>query len=196
VSVSPPSAEDSAPSSEATPKRRWPHWSTLLAIGVLLWAAPRLLPHLGAVAGIRSAGARTPQFSVRTLTGETLSSAALRGQVVLVNVWATWCTPCRVEMPMLESTWQRHRAAGLVVLGASVDRAGESVVRDYVTSRGVTYPVAVVGGDVIAALGGVRGYPTSILIGRNGVVRHVVLGPIGPVTLEPAIRRALADTAR
>lgn len=183
-------------SPEQKRKSRWPHWSTLLVVVVLLWAAPRLLPHLAALAGVRAATSLRPEFAVRTLTGDSLSTASLRGRVVLVNVGATWCTPCRVEMPMLESTWQRHRDAGLVVLGASVDRAGEAVVRDYVNSRDVTYPVAVVGSDVIDALGGVRGYPTSILIGRNGVVQHVVLGPIGPITLEPAIRRALADSAR
>jgi len=172
---------------------RWPHWSTLLIVLVALWAAPRLLPHVGALLGVRAQDRASPRFAVRTLTGDSLSTSSLRKRVVLVNVWATWCTPCRVEMPMLEATWRRHRDAGLVVLGASVDRAGEIVVRDYVASRGVTYPVAVVGSDVIDALGGVRGYPTSILIGRDGIVRHRVLGPIGPVTLEPAIRRALSE---
>ena len=123
-----------------------------------------------------------------------MSAESLRGQVVLVNVWATWCTPCRVEMPMLEATWQRHKRAGLVVLGASVDRGGASEVRQFVTERGITYPVAIVGDDIIAALGGVHGYPTSVLIGRDGRVRHRVIGPIGPLSLEPAIRRALGDS--
>jgi thiol-disulfide isomerase/thioredoxin len=163
----------------------------MIVVGI--WAAPRLLPHVGALVGARVREANAPQFDVRTLTGETMSTQSLRGRVVLVNVWATWCTPCRVEMPMLEATWQRHRDAGLVVLGASVDRVDASEVRAFLAERAVTYPVAIVGGEVIAALGGVRGYPTSILIGRDGRVRHRVLGPIGPISLEPAIRRALAE---
>jgi len=137
--------------------------------------------------------ASIPNFTTHTLDGTLVSSETLRGKVVLVNIWATWCVPCRVEMPLLESTWQRHREAGLVLLGASVDRGSATVVSEFVSSRGITYPIAIVGGDVIAALGGVQGYPTSVLIGRDGRVRHRVVGPIGPMSLEPAIRRALDE---
>lgn len=172
---------------------RWPHWSTLVVIAIALWALPRLLPHVGALVDVRARDASTPTFTMQTLSGATLSMDSLRGNVVLVNIWATWCAPCRVEMPLLEATWQRHRDAGLVLLGASVDRGDPSVVREFVSSRGITYPIGIVGADVIAALGGVRGYPTSVLIGRDGRVRHRVMGPIGPVSLEPAIRRALSE---
>jgi len=172
---------------------RMPHWSTLVAGVMLIWAMPRLLPHIGALAGVRARDASAPQYRVQTLEGDTISSAGLLGQVVLVNVWATWCTPCRVEMPLLEATWRRHRDAGLVVLGASVDQGDPSVVRDFVAERGITYPIAIVGRGVLDQLGGVIGYPTSVLIGRDGRVRHRVLGPIGPLTLEPAIRRALDE---
>ncbi len=170
---------------------RWPHWSTWLAIAVGIWALPRLLPHVGALIGIRTRDVGTPQFTVRTLDDGSLSMDSLRGKVVLVNVWATWCAPCRVEMPLLEATWQRHRAAGLVLLGASVDRGDPADVRTFITSRNITYPIAIVGDDVIRELGGVFGYPTSVLIGRDGRILHRVTGPIGPLTLEPAIRRAL-----
>lgn len=161
-----------------------------------VWAAPRLWPHVAALLNVRAERAAHPAFTVRTLHGDTVSLASLRGHVVLVNVWATWCLPCRAEMPLLEGTWNRHRDQGLVILGASVDRDDPRVVREFVASRGITYPIAVVGSDVIDALGGVRGYPTSVLIGRDGAVRHKVLGPIGPLSLEPAIRRALADSTR
>ncbi len=163
-------------------------------IVIAIWSLPRLLPHVGALIGVRDAGERAPHYVVRTLAGETMSDSSLRGRVVLVNVWATWCTPCRVEMPLLQSTWQRHRDAGLVILGASVDRGNPADVRTFVDSRGITYPVAIVGNDMIATLGGVRGYPTSVLIGRDGRIQHRVLGPIGPLSLEPAIRRALAES--
>lgn len=163
-------------------------------IALALWASPRLLPHLGALVNVRARDARTPTFAVTTLDGEPLTSAQLRGKVVLINVWATWCLPCRAEMPLMQSTYERHRAAGLVIVGASVDRGDPAIVRAFVTERGITYPIAIVGQDFIDALGGVRGYPTSVLVGRDGVVRHSVMGPIGPLSLEPAIRRALADS--
>jgi len=191
------SDDDTSPRIPASRVRRLrvPHWTTLAFVALGIWALPRLLPHVGALLGVRVRDAAHPVFSVQTLDDGVLSVTGLRGRVVLVNVWATWCLPCRAEMPLLEGTWQRHRAAGLVVVGASVDRGDPQVVREFVGSRGITYPVAIVGREVIEALGGVRGYPTSVLIGRDGTVRHRVLGPIGPLSLEPAIRRALADSA-
>jgi len=180
---------------ESAPLRwRWrrPHWSTVLFVLIGAWALPRLLPHVGALVGVRTRAERRPEFVMNTLDGATLTSESVRGQVVLVNVWATWCVPCRVEMPLLEATWQRHRARGLVLLGASVDRGDPLAVRDFVTSRNITYPVAQVGDDVLRALGGVAAYPTSFLLGRDGRLLHTVVGPIGPLSLEPAIRRALA----
>ena len=173
--------------------RRWLSPWNLFTLAVLVWAAPRLLPHLGAVAGVRSGGNARPSYRVATLAGDTLGSESLRGQVVLVNFWATWCGPCRVEMPLLERMYVRHRDRGFVLLGLSVDRGGEQAVRDYVRSRGVTYPVAVVGAREEGAFGGVRGYPTSYLLDRNGVVRHVVIGPLAPATLELAVRRLLDE---
>ena len=170
------------------------HWTTLLMLAVGLWALPRLLPHVGALVNITARDRSTPTFAVRTLTDSTITSQSLRGRVVLVNVWATWCLPCRAEMPLLEATWNRHKAAGLVVLGASVDKGDPQTVREFITERGISYPIAIVNPDVIGELGGVRGYPTSVLIGRDGRVRHRVMGPIGPLSLEPAIRRALAES--
>src|SRR5688572_22045758 len=113
--------------------RRWPHWSTLVIIAIAVWAMPRLLPHVGALVDVRARDASTPNFTTQTLDGVVISSETLRGKVVLVNIWATWCLPCRVEMPLLESTWQRHREAGLVLLGASVDRGDPNVVRIFAT---------------------------------------------------------------
>lgn len=173
---------------------RFPHWSTLLVLLVFILAFPRLLPHLKALAGIRSKHAEHPVYSVHTLDGIVLSQDSLRGRVVLINVWATWCLPCRAEMPLMENSWQRHRQEGFVILGASVDRTDPREVQTFVSSRNITYPIAIVDADFISAIGGVLGYPTSILIGRDGTMLHKVMGPIGAVTLEPAIRKALADT--
>lgn len=174
-------------------RRRGWHWSDLIWIAALLYAAPTLLPHLGAVFGVRARAAVTPAYSYVSLTGAPLASDSLRGQVVLVNFWATWCAPCRAEMPALEAMYQRHRDRGFVIVGLAVDRAPTSEVEAFVRDRGVTYPIAHVGPEAEARFGGVRGYPTSFLIGRDGVVRHTVLGPIGAVSLEPAVRRALRE---
>jgi cytochrome c biogenesis protein CcmG/thiol:disulfide interchange protein DsbE len=174
-------------------KRRGWHWSDLIWIAALLYAAPTLLPHLGALVGVRTGGSTTPRYSYESLTGARLDADSLRGKVVLVNFWATWCGPCRVEMPVLEAMYQRHRDAGFVIVGLAVDQSPTSKVADYVRERGVTYPVAHVGREAELRFGGVRGYPTSFLIGRDGVVRQRVVGPIGALSLEPAVRRALSE---
>ena len=186
------------PSTAIPPRPRWRRLlspANLLTLAVAAWAAPRLLPHLGAVAGIESGARRTPAYAVTTLDGRYVTSDSLRGRVVLVNVWATWCGPCRAEMPLLQRMADRHRGAGLVVLGLSADRGGDEPVRRFLRERGVTYPVAVVGPDGARPFGGVVGYPTSFLIDRDGVVRHQVVGPLAAASLEPAVRRLLAAPA-
>ena len=143
---------------------------------------------------MRARDARRPDYMVTTRSGERLTSASLRGKVVLVNVWATWCPPCRAEMPALQQLADAYAAEDMVLLGLSVDRGSAGEVDAFLAERGITYPVAIVDDQVIAAFGGVRGYPTSFLVDRQGVVQHTVMGPVAPLTLRPAIRRLLADT--
>ena len=168
----------------------------LVTIVLLAWAAPRLLPHLGAIVGVGSGERRVPAFDIVTLDGALLTADSLRGRVVLVNFWATWCGPCRVEMPLLQAMHDRHRARGFTMLGLSVDRGSADGVRTFLRERDVTYPVAIVGTREERAFGGVRGYPTSILLDRKGMVRHVVIGPLAPATLELAVRRLLDEPTR
>jgi cytochrome c biogenesis protein CcmG, thiol:disulfide interchange protein DsbE len=190
-----PPPEPPEPPASAAGWRRpgWLTWSNLLFVLLLVWAAPRLWPHVAALVGVQEANRRQPQYTVTTREGHVLTPDSLRGKVVLVNFWATWCPPCRVEMPALQAIADAHPADSFVVLGLSVDRGPADAVDRFLAERGITYPVAIVGDEVVAGFGGVVGYPTSILLGRDGTVRHTVLGPIGPVTLRPAIARALAE---
>jgi thiol-disulfide isomerase/thioredoxin len=153
----------------------------------------RLAPHVAALVGIETGPKTTPAFTVTTLDGRPLTADSLRGRVVLVNFWATWCPPCRAEMPMLQAMAARHREAGLVVLGLSVDRGPEAEVRAFLAERGIDYPVAIVGTEVERAFGGIRGYPTSFLLDRAGRIRHEALGPLAMVSFEPAVRRLLGE---
>jgi peroxiredoxin len=96
-------------------------------------------------------------------------------------------------MPALQQLSEAFKAEGMVLLGLSVDRGADAQVDAFLAEHGITYPVAIVGANVVAALGGVRGYPTSVLVDREGVVRHTVMGPVAPLTLRPAIQRLLAE---
>lgn len=174
----------------------WPRWLTLgnvLVAIVAVWAAPRCIGHVAAIAGVRDGAALQPTFAVHTRDGRVLTADSLRGRVVLVNVWATWCGPCRAEMPALQQLAAAYASDSVVVLGLSVDRGPAADVDAFLAQRGVTYPVAIVGDDVVRAFGGARGYPTSYLLDRTGVVRHTVIGPIAPLTLRPAIARLVRE---
>lgn len=172
---------------------RWLTLSNLFTAAVLLWAAPRCWPHVEALLGVRQRAARRPDYTVTTRRGDRLTADRLRGRVVFVNVWATWCPPCRAEMPALQQLANAYAADGLVMLGLSVDRGPAQAVDAFLAERDISYPVAIVTDEVITAFGGVRGYPTSFLVDRQGVVRHTVMGPVGPLTLRPAIKRLLAE---
>ncbi|MFN0099498.1 MAG: TlpA family protein disulfide reductase [Gemmatimonadaceae bacterium] len=165
--------------------------ANIITVAVLAYATPILLPHIGAVFGVRSGPDLVPRYSYVSIDGAAVDADSLRGRVVLVNFWATWCLPCRAEMPALESMYQRHRDAGFVIVGLAVDQAPTAKVAAFVLERGITYPVVHIGREAERAFGGVRGYPTSFLLDRTGRVRHVVQGPIGVVSLEAAVRREL-----
>jgi cytochrome c biogenesis protein CcmG, thiol:disulfide interchange protein DsbE len=196
VVAAPSEHSPDTPDASASRARGWRRYLTVwnvITVVILLWAAPRLLPHLGAVVGVGSGPQTTPVYHYISLDGEELSSESLRGKVVLVNFWATWCAPCRAEMPLLELMHKRHADAGFLVVGLAVDRVSTAAVSAFVRDRGVTYPNAHVGAEAEQVFGGVRGYPTSFLLDRTGRIRHTVLGPVAPLSLEPAVRRLLAE---
>lgn len=170
---------------------RW--LGNLFWLALLIWAAPRCWPHVEAVIGRSAREAREPQFTVQTRDGRVLTSDSLRGRVVLVNIWATWCPPCRAEMPALQQLASSHADEPFVLLGLSVDRGPAAAVDAFLRERGITYPNAIIGDEVLRAFGGVRGYPTSFLLDQRGVLRHTVLGPVAPLTLRPAIARLLRE---
>ncbi len=113
-------------------------------------------------------GAVAPDFALPELVGAPVRLSDHQGQVVLLNFWATWCPPCRAEMPSMERLYQAYRNRGFVILAISGDRAGRSVVEPYVQERGLTFPILLdPDGDVFAQYG-VRGLPTSYLLDRRG----------------------------
>jgi len=156
----------------------------VVVLGLLAW---RFGPQLFAVTGMGASDEPAPPFAVTTLDGTRILSDSLAGKVVLVNFWATWCPPCRLEMPGIERVWRDRRDAGFVVIGIATDETGEAGVRAFVAERGVTYPIAMATPAVVRAFGGYRGLPTSILIDRDGRIRYRITG----YYVEPALRAAV-----
>ena len=169
---------------------------------VLFLSACYNAPDAGRVGGgggpASLAGAPAQSFEVRRTDGRTDSLAKHRGQVVLLNLWATWCPPCREEMPALER-FARENAGNVVVLG--VDQ-GESAAaaQTFAKERGVTFPILVDEQQQYGRAYEGIGLPTSVVVGRDG---HVVKGIDGAMTLEqmraavaPALARSGAQPGR
>jgi peroxiredoxin len=123
-------------------------------------------------------GKPLPTYRVAALTGDSVSVASFKGKVVLLNLWATWCEPCRHETPYLESLYRQHRADGLEILGVSMDTGSRQAVDDFVRQFGLTYTVARDPRLRAMDLFQVVGLPASFLIDRNGVLRWMRYGPV------------------
>lgn len=141
-------------------------------------------------------GQQVPAYGAISLTGGADSLAALRGQVVLLNVWATWCIPCRTELPDLQALHERFQSQGLVVVGVSIDQGDDaSDVRAYATERGVTYALWHDPADRISGVFLANGVPATYLIGRDGTLRWRWLGPLtkDDAALNAELTRAIGE---
>jgi thiol-disulfide isomerase/thioredoxin len=131
-------------------------------------------------------GAQAPVFRTVAADGSTVSLDALAGRPVILNFWATWCGPCRVEMPELEAL---QTAAGdtIAVVGVNTGEALEDVL-DWRDNYGLTFPLALDPAGNISTLYAIRGQPTTFLIAPNGEIVHIYYGPVSRATLEDALR--------
>jgi peroxiredoxin len=115
-------------------------------------------------------------FELPALDGGTFRLADQRGKVVLVNFWATWCPPCLEEMPAMERLWRKHKDAGFVLVAVSVDTDPKKVV-PFVTAHKLTFPVALDTKMAVAEKYGVRALPSSFILGKDGILTALALGP-------------------
>jgi peroxiredoxin len=116
-------------------------------------------------------------FTVPTPEGKSITLAGHRGRVVFLNFWATWCPPCREEMPAMERLYQRFKDKGFVVLAISVDAEGAPAVTPFVNEHRFTYPVGLDPKMALAGRYGVRALPSSFLVDRRGKLAATALGP-------------------
>jgi peroxiredoxin len=117
------------------------------------------------------------EFKVTALDGGRLSLADLKGKVVFLNLWATWCGPCKEEMPAMERVWQRYKERGLVVVALSLDSQGAKVVKPFVHQGKYSYPIGLDPKMEVAQLYGARAVPATFIIDRSGNLHAFALGP-------------------
>jgi thiol-disulfide isomerase/thioredoxin len=122
-------------------------------------------------------GSRLPDFSVKDLQGREVSSAGLRGKVVLIDFWATWCQPCKKEMPGYQKLLDQYGSRGFVVVGFKFDTMMDMADPVVFAKRlGVRYPLAVAPDDLKQKFGGIEGLPTTMLYDRQGILQKKVIG--------------------
>jgi peroxiredoxin len=136
-------------------------------------------------------GSLAPDFSLTDLAGKTLTLSAYRGKVVLLDFWATWCPPCRAEMPHFVELQNTHGQAGLQILGVSIDDA-EPPVREFVTKYGLNFPVAMGSVELAEQYGGILGVPVAFLLDREGRIRYKHTGETDAAVFEREISELLA----
>ena len=130
-------------------------------------------------------------FEVQLIGGGTLKLSDLRGQVVMVDFWASWCAPCRVEAPTLTKVYREFQGKDVQFVGVSIwDNIGDAEV--FIQQEGQTYPTGFDGSGVIAIDYGVRGIPEKYFIGRDGVVAKKLVGPLTETVLRDTINELLA----
>jgi len=142
---------------------------------------PRPLPRVGHPA---------PDFTLSDLDGEQVTLSDLKGQVVVLNFWATWCGPCRVEMPELETVYNKWKGQGVVILGINVFE-DPSRVSGAAAEMGITFPILLDREGQVAQSYEIMGYPTTFLIDRDGIIQGIQLGQIPGSTLEAGIKKFL-----
>ncbi len=159
------------------------------------WALPLLLA--GAVGSANAAvqmSAAAPDFTLRSVGGANLRLQEQRGQVVLVNFWATWCGPCRQEMPHLNTLYSKYRSSGFVLLGVNIDDDPRAAA-DLATKLGVRFPVLLDTDKKVSRVYDMSAMPATLLIDRDGRVRHIHRGYRDGVekTYEEQVRSLLKE---
>lgn len=145
----------------------------VLVLGAALALGLKLSPEIFPV----EVGSKAPAFQAGALEGTaTKSLADYKGQVVLLNVWATWCAPCRVEMPSIENLYQEFAPQGLKVVAISIDEAGPDVVREFVRERGLSFEILLNPSRSIERIYQTTGVPESFVLNRDGVIVKKVIG--------------------
>jgi cytochrome c biogenesis protein CcmG/thiol:disulfide interchange protein DsbE len=139
------------------------------------------------------AGFAAPDFSLETPDGATISLSDLRGQVVLVNFWATWCPPCRAEMPAIQGVYERYQDRGFSVLAVDVGE-GDAQVAAFADQQGLTFPILLDRDTSVSNRYQVRAMPSTFFIDQSGTIQEVTLGgPMSEAFIESQVTGLLAE---
>lgn len=143
---------------------------------------------------IISKGALAPPLSVMTTSGQQVTLANYKGHVLIMDFFATWCSPCRTSIPHLVALNSRYNKQGLQILGMSLDEGGESIVKTFIAEKKINYPVAMANEDLFNEYG-LRSLPTLFVINKKGVIVERYFGFNDEIekSMEALIKKLLAE---
>ncbi|HEY5616278.1 MAG TPA: TlpA disulfide reductase family protein [Bacteroidota bacterium] len=135
--------------------------------------------------------AKAPDFTLKTSDGKTIQLSKLKGKVVLVNFWATWCGPCKAEIPDFMEVYSAYKSKGFEIVGIALDGEGWEVVKPYMQKIKINYPIVIGDGPLTVAYGGIDAIPTSFLVDKEGYIVGKRVGLLQKEVLENSLKQLL-----
>lgn len=178
--------------------RRWFAFTTLVLVAGLMWTLQSAVPAGATTGGLTPSprvGFAAPDFTLDLLGGGEVTLSELRGEAVIVNLWASWCSPCRAEMPALQRIYDANRARGLEIVAVNTTfQDSEAGAAQFVREFSLTFPVALDRAGEVSRSYLLRALPTTFFIDRSGVIRQVVLGgPMSETTIQTTVEEILGE---
>lgn len=190
-----PTVEPASPEGENRRKSLLTFGLILVGAAVLMFAAHRyasrqVLP-AGGAGRAEGTGQAAPDFTLKDIHGNTFRMSDLKGKVVILNFWATWCAPCKVEIPWFIDMYNASKGQGLEVVGVAMDEEGLGVVKPFSEKYKMNYRVLLGNDNVATQFGGIYGLPTTFIIDREGQVREKHVGLVSRQVYEEAVKKLL-----
>jgi cytochrome c biogenesis protein CcmG/thiol:disulfide interchange protein DsbE len=176
-------------------------WSILMAlvlaagvVWIMFSSVPASATTSGSIPSPRQ-GFLAPDFSLEQLGGGEITLSSLRGQVVIINLWASWCPPCRAEMPALQRVYERNQDRGLHVLGVHTSfQDREAAAAAFTLQYDLSFPILFDRSGEVSRMYQMRALPTTFFIDREGIIQEVVIGgPLSEVSLQTTVETLLGE---
>ncbi|MEX0788581.1 MAG: TlpA disulfide reductase family protein [Anaerolineales bacterium] len=176
--------------------RRWSAFTTVVLLAGIGWTWLSSVPASATTHGLTPSpreGFGAPDFQLDLLDAGQVQLSGLRGQVVIVNLWASWCPPCRAEMPALERVYEANRDRGLEILAVNTTfQDSEAAAAEFAREFGLTFLIALDRTGEVSRTYQLRALPTTFFVDREGIIRRVILGgPMSETTIQTAVEELL-----